>query len=264
MIRLRSDQVLWQKERLLNLAFQALPDACRLVAWLDCDVIFEKDDWADRTRDALESHVLVQPYSRVYDLRQGADPDQLSPGDAFFERESMGWRIASGTLDPGRTSMNMLHDYSPGHGWAIRREGLERVGLYDAMILGSGDFVIAAAALGRGRDIALRYGMNERQADHYLRWSERFCEAVQGKVGVAEGNLYHLWHGSFDDRRYAERYPGIQPFNFDPGSDIALDGNGCWRWSSNKPDLHRYVKRYFSLRSEDGGRRRERGRWVPF
>src|SRR5262245_14756207 len=33
--------VMWQKERLLNVAIAGLPAECRKVAWLDADVLFE-------------------------------------------------------------------------------------------------------------------------------------------------------------------------------------------------------------------------------
>ena len=40
LIQLRDGAVLWQKERLLNIALQALPSSCHRVAWLDCDIFF--------------------------------------------------------------------------------------------------------------------------------------------------------------------------------------------------------------------------------
>ena len=44
-ISLTGGDVMWQKERLLNLALAHLPDACRYVAWLDSDVILRREDW---------------------------------------------------------------------------------------------------------------------------------------------------------------------------------------------------------------------------
>src|SRR5579863_3245032 len=45
LVRLRGKDILWQKERLLNIALNALPNSCRKVAWLDCDIIFGANDW---------------------------------------------------------------------------------------------------------------------------------------------------------------------------------------------------------------------------
>ena len=57
--------MLWQKERLLNLALAALPDRCDAVAWLDCDVVFEDDDWPARAVEALQRFPLIQPFQTV-------------------------------------------------------------------------------------------------------------------------------------------------------------------------------------------------------
>ncbi|MFX5494217.1 hypothetical protein ABTD62_20980, partial [Acinetobacter baumannii] len=40
-IQIRSETLLWQKERLLNLGASWLPASCRFVAWIDCDILFD-------------------------------------------------------------------------------------------------------------------------------------------------------------------------------------------------------------------------------
>ena len=45
-VQIAGGDVLWQKERLLNVALGRLPADCDQVAWLDCDVIFAAQDWA--------------------------------------------------------------------------------------------------------------------------------------------------------------------------------------------------------------------------
>jgi len=41
LVQLHGSAVLWQKERLLNVALKSLPQVCDKVAWLDCDIVFE-------------------------------------------------------------------------------------------------------------------------------------------------------------------------------------------------------------------------------
>src|SRR5262245_55052458 len=53
LVQLIGRDVLWQKERLLNLAVQATPDEGKQIAWLDCDVVFANADWAERVSRAL-------------------------------------------------------------------------------------------------------------------------------------------------------------------------------------------------------------------
>src|SRR5436190_21301954 len=53
-VRLRSDAVLWHKERLINIGIEHLPSDCRHVAWLDGDVVFENESWASEAVSLLE------------------------------------------------------------------------------------------------------------------------------------------------------------------------------------------------------------------
>ena len=94
--------------------------------------------------------------------------------------------------------------------------------------------------------------MNARQEEHYLAWARPYFATVRGRIGYIPGRAFHLWHGEVRDRQYGERDRALQPFDFDPFSDIARDDNGCWRWSSNKQSLHAHVRRYFESRNEDG------------
>jgi hypothetical protein len=129
---------------------------------------------------------------------------------------------------------------------------LERHGLYDAYILGGGDRGILFAALGQFDHAVRAACMSGRRRDHYLAWARPYFDSVRGRVGHIQGRLFHLWHGDLRHRMYADRHRCLQEYDFDPFRDIAVDGNGCWRWSSDKPQLHEFVRRYFALRKEDG------------
>jgi hypothetical protein len=148
--------------------------------------------------------------------------------------------------------VNSLMNRGSGFGlaWACRREILSEHGLYDACILGGGDRVMACGAIGEFGWAAAAQTMNARRYEHYLQWARPFFESVSGKVEYIEGRVFHLWHGDLQLRRYAERRSYLE--TFDPFTDIAPDGSGCWRWSSDKPDMHRLVREYFRSRSEDG------------
>jgi len=68
LVQLRGTAVMWQKERLLNVALQALPSTCRLVAWLDCDLFFASPDWAERARALLDRFQVVQLFRQVHNF----------------------------------------------------------------------------------------------------------------------------------------------------------------------------------------------------
>jgi len=96
------------------------------------------------------------------------------------------------------------------------------------------------------------HGMNPRQERYYRDWAEPFYDAVRGQVGCVEGDIFHLWHGKLDDRQNGKRHSAFRQFEFDPFQDVAPDASGCWRWNSDKPRLHAYLRDYFSARKEDG------------
>jgi hypothetical protein len=250
LVQLRGGDVLWQKERLLNVALQSVPADCDRVAWLDADVTFEREDWADGAHRLLERFPLAQLYQRVQDL--GPAPSDDAPGEAIGPVSlSMSQRVSAGAMTdeqlcaPGRLGCSGL-------AWAARREVLESGGFYDACIVGSGDRAMALAAYGRF-DLAVRYlHMSELRAAHYRAWARRFFDAVRGNVGCLAGGIRHFWHGDAANRGYVERHRELCEFDFDPTLDIAQSENGCWRWSSAKHDMHEFVRGYFQTRREDG------------
>jgi hypothetical protein len=94
--------------------------------------------------------------------------------------------------------------------------------------------------------------MTPRLADHYRRWAAKFAEAMLGSIGCIDGRIFHLWHGDLRDRKYGERTARLNRYRFDPGTDLVVDTEGCWRWNTPKTDMHRYVRSYFNSRNEDG------------
>jgi hypothetical protein len=246
---------LWQKERLLNIALAHLPAACELVAWLDCDVVFPTADWPARVETALDAAPLVQAFGRFHELGPNADADRVHAGDVIGSGDSAVARLASGMtveqLFAPRQGSRLQRGSTVGLAWAARRTLLDRHGFYDACVLGSGDKAIMSAALGR-YEYVVSMDMNERQMAHYLAWGRPFFADVGGRIGFVDAPVYHLWHGDLQYRKHRQRHREFTAYGFDPSADIALDANGCWAWSSPKPEMHEYLRSYFASRREDG------------
>ncbi len=253
LVSLQGGDVMWQRERLLNVAAAAVPAACRKLVWMDCDTVFGADDWPERVSRALDEWPLVQPFERVYHLAR--DVERPDPAGAEFAQQTIPVAVAAGR--PARECMGGVRQGFTGTcvmgmGWAVRREVVERVGIYDACIVGGGSRQIVCAAYGCFDEAVRLALMNGRQRDHYLAWAERFYGEVRGRVAAVGGDLFHLWHGSMADRQYRERYEGLTRFDFDPYLDLAVGPDRAWRWNSAKPELHRYVRDYLAARKDDG------------
>ena len=263
LVQIPSRDVMWQKERLLNRALEALPPDCNTVVWLDSDILFERGDWPRRAIEALEHATMVQLFSRVHYLPREVDFSRPLVEQSYLQRRSTASGLAAGSLAQNVlvTSIETLKahgmalDYSNGHAWVMRRDLLQQVGFYEAMIVGGGDYVFLQAAIGQFEAVRQGHGWiarDSRQYRHFLRWAERFHAVVQGRIGMVPGEIFNLWHGELLDRRYMPRHQILTAHDFDPDRDIAIDEHGSLRWSSDKPALHEAVYDYFRGRQEDG------------
>jgi hypothetical protein len=143
LIRIGDGDVMFQKERLLNLAISHVPAECSHIAWLDCDIVFERDDWMHAAAAALTRHSLVQLFRQVDYMPAGWSGSPSDRSDVYLSRPSIGCAIANGR-EP-RTAIHMriangeIPVYARGFAWAARRSVVERTGLYDECIVGGGD-----------------------------------------------------------------------------------------------------------------------------
>jgi hypothetical protein len=255
LIRLRGGAVLWQKERLLNIALQALPNQCRKVAWLDCDILFSSRGWVERANVLLDQFPIIQLFRRAHYLGLGWVPEREWASQAEFTRPSAIFSLASGVpaaMCLGRILDNRRISSAAGLAWAARREFLQRHCFFDVCILGGGDRAIACAAIHYFEGVMQSHYMNEKQRTRYIGWAESVSESVQAEVAFLDADICHVWHGDIDKRVGRARHEGFQRFQFDPYIDIEIEGNGAWRWATDKRDMHEYVRRFFASRQEDG------------
>lgn len=291
-IQVRSPDILWQKERLLNLAIQSLPAHARKVAWVDCDVIFSNSNWAVETSLLLDQFLVVQPFEgRVRLNQQGQPEDEAGNYKPGFV---MRWLLNPLSINARDLEMHG----SPGYAWAAQRSLLDEHGLYDCWLSGIGDHVMAHAMVGdfdgsciQSARLARSTIRQERviqrsilwqkirtflppairkflwkslqimpshveanyvQWDHFLSWGRPFFASVQGRLAFTPGTVFHLWHGAASDRGYSFSQSEFNRMNFNPSADLQLGTSGCWEWASNKPELHRLAAEFFENRKEDG------------
>lgn len=259
LLRFRSEHVMWQKERLLNLLVEQLPGRCEAVAWIDSDVMFESRQWVSDTMTALEHHGLVHLYEHRVNLPQAASRDGSLEFDALeplpAQTPSAIFLLAQGQAteaDFADAGIPVNARSTVGLAWAGSRRVMQKCGLYDACIVGGADRAILGAALGRFELGTRALRMQGPRTDHYLSWARAFHDEIRGSVGHIPGRAFHLWHGDLRNRQYADRQDLLNQHDFDPSADIALDSQGLWRWNSAKPQLHAGVSAYFASRKEDG------------
>jgi hypothetical protein len=252
-IRLRTQSILWHKERLLNIGMQHLPDDCDKVLWTDADVWYLNPEWPTLLSKALERHVVVQPFR---DVQQGPQeyvpPPELRAIDKTLPGECGHSSAHCCSPAPGETRIRALAGH-PGYACAARRRALESVGgLSEYMIVGGGDSLFLGACYG------MRFSDNNyigTQKGPIRTYAEQWCDAlyavVHGSVGSIDNELVHLWHGDRKERFYGERPTLISAY--DPHRDLVVRENACLEWSdAASAEMKRNVELYFMLRNEDG------------
>lgn len=262
MVRVDGGDVMWQKERLLNLLLPRLPAACRSVAWIDCDVVFGRADWAEAAQQALEEHRMVQLFDEARQL-QAVGVETLLGTPRWDELPAELIRLGLVSAKPAHMSMSEWglqqtvvrlrpNGLSTGFAWAAPRWLLEQHPFIDEWVAGGGDAANVFAALGAPECIRQRHQLNPVQAEYYLPIARRLAQAVDGRVGFITGNLYALWHGSMEQRGYRTRHEMMARHGFDPRRFLGRAPSGVWQWTAEATALAAEVRAYFESRNEDG------------
>ncbi len=234
-IKLRSNSVMWQKERLINFAMQNITSNTDYVVWLDCDILFKDKYWLRNTLKELEHSDIIQPYSQVMFLNNKGNSNTTLDSIAYQYKTTERWyeNRCKGKLGFGHH----------GFAWAARRTLLTNLGLYDKNIVGGGDTFLVDCLL-HTFEFHHYYPLYPGQ----LRWYNQF-KATRPKFGYADNKISHLWHGNTCNRQYGSRHDILIKNNFNE-KDIALRDH-VYEWATAKPELHRQIKNYFFSRKED-------------
>lgn len=265
-IRLRSSDVLWHKERLLNIGIsQLLGEGYRKIAWLDGDIVFQDSDWPLEVANRLEQANLCQVFETIGIQTHDSGPPIVAPSAVKYFRET-------GQLyqQPARRGVAMLGGIlkggQSGFGWAARAEVLEQVPLFEGAVVGGGDKLIYVASLAEDfsgsqfQDLSQskfacsacgHRNRSEPYRAQMLAWAQRWSAAVDGKVDYARLHLTDMYHGKRDDRGYMTRHDILYRNEFDPANDLIRDASGCLAWRRGKDTLKREVEAYFLSRRED-------------
>jgi hypothetical protein len=249
-LQFRGNDVMWQKERLLNVAAASLPDSCTKVGWFEADLIFKEPDWLERTSEALDRYMVVQPFSHAVRMNRGNQDD----GTGLLYESFASCFVRDPSLSRTRKFNNHGHT---GFAWAARREFVAECGFYDACLTASGDHLMAhafAASIAKSPCMPHMIGPSQPYAQHFVRWAIKARDFVGGKLGVVPGRILHLWHGDYGDRRYAEMNRIFMTFGFDPDAHIRVGSDGLWEWSGAPERMRQWARDMFEVRNEDGER----------
>jgi hypothetical protein len=201
------NNLLFQKETLLNIALNSLDDSIDKVIWLDCDIVFDNKDWLKKTESSLEKYPLVQLFDEVTII--GENVSKKFNGHIFNYEN------------------NILSTGSVGYAWAAQRSVLKH-GFYDRQIAGTGDSALAIAGLGKFKSEWAKELSDPLRKD-WLKWGAKFFMETKGEVNYVENKITHLNHGPRS--KYSERNNFLSNENFDPNKHLKKDNQGLLSWT---------------------------------
>jgi hypothetical protein len=238
-LQLKTNTPLWHKENMVNLGVKyLLPRNWKAFAWIDADIEFESNTWAQDTLKILNGcKDVVQIFSHCIDMsNKNTNLNMFNSFGYSFSKEKQ--YTAKG--------MDYWH---PGYAWAITRKAYEKIGgLYDKGILGSGDSIMALSFINK-----CEYMTNENyHIDYNNSMLEYQNKASKLRLGYIPGVIRHHYHGSKQNRRYTERWKILMNQNFSPIEHVTYDKEGILIPTNSFCDEFKEdIMNYFMERKED-------------
>lgn len=245
-LQLTAEHPLWYKENILNILIDRLPPEAKNIAVVDGDVQWKQSDWDRQTIKALKQYPVVQMLATWQNLDENDKPT-MPPARGFAQR------YVHGTQKDGDTGFTGL-------AWAWRRETLEQLGgLFDKGILGSGDYFMANALIGKNRSDA---GVIDTEREPDLKnwvalldaaldlWIVKAETAVKRNLGYVNLHILHFFHGKKANRGYNWRWRILAKFGYDPLKHVTYDSKGLIVLKDISVGIFSAIRGYFDSRRE--------------
>lgn len=252
-IQINSSDVLWCKERAVNMLIHRLPKDWKYAAMIDADVTFVNHNWVADTIYRLNQYKIVQMFSQCCDLDIDSEGTNLRRGFMCeYQRNPTAPMLANeytGNLDCQQAHV--------GYAWAFTREAVDVMGgYYDKSIIGNGDWISLCAWLGRAREglpPEHDYKLHPQYVQSVMDYQAN-CAGLYQSVGYVDGLIIHHFHGNKAKRKYYSRNEILEKNEFNPYTDLVEDSNGMYKLSKgakNYIGLRNDIINYFAQRDED-------------
>jgi hypothetical protein len=231
-IRVYGTSYLFQKEVMIRLLENKIPEQFTKIACLDADILFDDFAWYDNLSEMLETNSVVQCFEHAIWL------------DITYTRMEKHARsclkISAGKRFYADTTVN----HHPGFGWAFTRKWYKMSGFYDLAILGSGDTLFAYGLMGYP---TLFDSESRLYESSYNNWKKTL---IPCNYGFLPGKIYHLYHGPIAKRQYISRYEYFKEYNQIEKCISGRNEYGIYELIT--PKLNSDMLTFFRTRDDDG------------
>jgi hypothetical protein len=252
-LQLKADSILWTRENMINIAVnKLLPTDYKAFVFIDADLQFTNPNWATDTLKILNTVDILQPFENGYNLNQ---LNKLDSKSRFLHSICLTW-LNSNKLNYQQNNIDIKDIRGdlghPGWGWAMTKNTYEKIkGIYDKSILGGGDNILAKSIMFNNY-MNIQYPYKNCSLSFKKSLSEFQINCRNLKVGYIPGTVYHYYHGSFENRKYFDRWNIIIKNKYDPYSFLTKNEYGMYETTSSfSISFQNEIINYFKERNED-------------
>lgn len=245
-LKLRTEDEIWHKENMINIAVHNLPSKWEYFAWIDADIEFQRPDWVNETLRQLQHYDIVQLFSHAVDLGPSGEMVDTHIGFCYNWVQNL-----LGDDAPKFQTQPYKKFHHTGYAFAMKRSMYDKLGgLLEFPILGAADHHMCKAWIGKVTE-SFPSNINENYKQLCLNYQDRCTRHLKYNISYVPGTIFHYWHGKKANRKYHERWQILIRNEFDPLMDIKKDSNNLWMLEGNKIQLRDDLRSYFRVRNED-------------
>lgn len=209
--RAEAKNILWQRERLLNLIVEQLPSSYDKIAIIDPTILMLNNSALKQAEALLENSYLAQLCREVHYL------DEKGAVISTHRADLSAVTTRRGVAHPEERVMRCMS-------WIARREVFP---LYDRSVYGFGQSLSVSAWLGT-RNLPVILSPHERV--HYEAWAREASAKVLGRIASLEGASMSFSSAGVSDTHSLQREEAGLTYDYDPFRHVTIDEQGLLAW----------------------------------
>jgi len=225
-IHIEGKDIMFQKERLCYVLEKHIPEKYTKLLFLDCDIIFQNPNWYEEISNALNSYNIIHPFENAIWL-------DITYKNILYRKHSV---IKKEIYDINADDRFSTHT---GFGWAFQRNWFNKIGFFQYSIVGGGD-----TSSYKGW---LKIPINEKYIiDEY----KKFLNFEKPSISYINGIVYHLYHGTLENRQYTDRSLILNDIA-NVKDILIIEENKPFQFKPEYKYLNDKIKQYLQNRNDD-------------
>ena len=249
-LHLKSNSILWHKEKSLNILEKIIPETYTKIIWVDADIMWFNKNWYSDISKLLEDYNMIHPMKccRFLDYRKQ---------HIYSKNSYVAEKILNGGEIPITTKRG---DLCYGFAMAFKREFFHKFGLFDRGLIGHGDFYNIISIEENWLDTLSKLLSKDNSItaikvdsifkNYIINYVDMCNKWINNKYSFYDDEIVHLYHGELTNRKYNTRSKIFSDLYFD---DIFVQGsNGLYEFKESVSEYAtEFFKTYFLNRKDD-------------